>query len=97
MDIVFVGAGRLATNLARALKDAGHHIVAVYSRTMTSAVALCDVVGGVPTDTIDALPLEADVFILSVTDAALPAVINQLRKGREHQTFREVKLLWVAL
>lgn len=87
MDIVFVGAGRLATNLARALKDAGHHIVAVYSRTMTSAVALCDVVGGVPTDTIDALPLEADVFILSVTDAALPAVINQLRKGREHQTF----------
>ena len=64
MDIVFVGAGRLATNLARALKDAGHHIVAVYSRTMTSAVALSDVVGGMPTDNIEALPMEADVFIL---------------------------------
>lgn len=85
MDIVFVGAGRLATNLARALKDAGHHIKAVYSRTMTSAATLCDTVGGVPTDNIEMLPLKADVFILSVTDAALPAVIEQLRQGRESQ------------
>jgi len=87
MDIVFVGAGRLATNLARALKDAGHHIVAVYSRTMTSAVALSDVVGGIPTDNIEALPMEADAFILSVKDSVLPSVITQLQKGREGQTF----------
>ena len=87
MDIVFVGAGRLATNLARALKEAGHQIVAVYSRTMTSAVALSDVVGGIPTDNIEALPMEADAFILSVKDSVLPSVITQLQKGREGQTF----------
>lgn len=87
MDIVFVGAGRLATNLARALKEAGHQIVAVYSRTMTSAEALCDVVGGTPADSIEALPLEADVFILSVKDSVLPSLISQLQQGREGQTF----------
>ena len=87
MEIVFVGAGRLATNLARALKDAGHQITAVYSRTMESASALSAQVGGVPTDSIDALPLEADAYILSVKDSVLPAVIEQLRKGREKQVF----------
>lgn len=87
MDIVFVGAGRLATNLARALKDAGHRIVAVYSRTMTSAAALTDAVGGTPVDSIEALPQEADVFILAVKDDALPSLILQLQQGREGQTF----------
>lgn len=87
MDIVFVGAGRLATHLARALKDAGHQIKAVYSRTMESASALSALVGGVPTDSIEALPLDADVFILSVKDSVLPAVIEQLRVGREGQAF----------
>ena len=29
MKIVFVGAGNLATNVARALKDAGHEITQV--------------------------------------------------------------------
>ena len=40
MRIVFIGAGRLATNLARALHDAGHTIEAVYSRTLSNAEAL---------------------------------------------------------
>ncbi len=87
MDVVFVGAGRLATNLAQALRDAGHQITAVYSRTMESASALSVRVGGVPTNTIEALPLEADVFILSVKDSVLPAVIERLHIGREGQTF----------
>ena len=87
MNFVFVGAGRLATNLARALSEQGHRIVAVYSRTMASADALCAVVGGVPTDSLDRLPMEADAFIIAVKDAVLPAVIRQLRQGREGQTF----------
>jgi predicted short-subunit dehydrogenase-like oxidoreductase (DUF2520 family) len=87
MNIVFVGAGRLATNLAKSLKGAGHQIVAVYSRTMTSAATLCDKVGGIPTDDIEALPLEADAFILSVKDSALPSVITLLQKDREKQAF----------
>jgi len=73
MDIVFVGAGRLATNLALALRQKGHRIVAVYSRTMASAVALSDAVGGLPTDSIAALPAEADAFIIG----------EQLRRERK--------------
>lgn len=42
MELVFIGAGRLATNLALALNDKGHHITAVYSRTIDSARALAD-------------------------------------------------------
>ena len=87
MEIVFVGAGRLATNLARALHDQGHRIKAVYSRTQASAEALSAVVGGFPTDSIDALPMEADAFILAVKDAVLDDLIAQLDKGREQQAF----------
>jgi len=87
MDIVFVGAGRLATNLARALHARGHRITAVYSRTLASAEALSAVVGGIPTDSINVLPLEADAFILAVKDAVLSDLISLLDKGREQQAF----------
>ena len=83
MDIVFVGAGRLATQFAKALHAKGHTIQAVYSRTMESAQALCSMVGGVPTDDISSLPLYADVYILAVKDSALPELIPQLVKDRE--------------
>ena len=87
MEIVFVGAGRVATHLAKALNAVGHHITAVYSRTMASAEVLASVVDAVPTNRIDALPQKADVFILSVKDSVLKDVISELRKGREQQVF----------
>jgi len=85
MNVVFVGAGRLATQLAKALHAKGHTIVAVYSRTLTSATALASVVGGFPTDSIAALPLEADAFIIAVKDGALPTLVPQLAQGRAAQ------------
>lgn len=87
MEIVFVGAGRVATHLAKALNAGGHHITTVYSRTMASAEVLASVVDAVPTNRIDALPQKADVFILSVKDSVLKDVIFELRKGREQQVF----------
>ena len=87
MEIVFVGAGRVATHLAKALNAGGHHITAVYSRTMASAEVLASVVDAVPTNRIDALPQKADVFILSVKDSVLKDVIFELREGREQQVF----------
>ena len=88
MDIVFVGAGRLATNVARALKAQGdHRVVAVYSRTLASAEALVHAVGGMATDDIASLPLTADAFIIAVKDDALPAVVDRLQQGREGQLF----------
>lgn len=83
MEIVFVGAGRLATQFAKALHRKGHHIQAVYSRTMAAAEALCSVVGGTATDDITQLPPYADAYILAVKDSVLPTLIPQLVKGRE--------------
>ena len=87
MRIVFVGAGRLATNLAVALKEKGHRIEAVYSRTRESAEALASLVGCPAVTDIRQLPQEADAFILSVKDAVLADLIVQLADGREGQTF----------
>ena len=87
MRIVLVGAGRLATNLGQALRLSGHDIMAVYSHTKTNADTLCSVVGGLATDKITDLPLEADAFIVAVKDAVLPGVAKQLTKGREQQAF----------
>ncbi|MCR4603961.1 MAG: DUF2520 domain-containing protein [Prevotella sp.] len=82
MDIVFVGAGRLATQFAKALRNEGHCVLAVYSRTMASAQALTAIVGGMATDRIEALPARADAFIVAVKDAVLPALIPLLTSGR---------------
>jgi 3-hydroxyisobutyrate dehydrogenase-like beta-hydroxyacid dehydrogenase len=49
MKIIFIGAGNLATQLAKALLKAGHDIVQVYSRTMESASTLATLAGGAPT------------------------------------------------
>ncbi len=80
---MFVGAGRLATQFAKALHRKGHTIEAVYSRTMENAQALCSAVGGFPADNIAQLPLYADAYIIAVKDSALSDVIAQLTPGRE--------------
>ena len=87
MDIVFVGAGRLATNFASALKQNGHRILAVWSRTIASDQAMGAKVGCQATDKLDALPLQADAFVVAIKDAALAEVIPSLCKGRENQVF----------
>ena len=87
MRIVLVGAGGLATNLGLALHEAGHNVLAVFSRTMEHARMLAERIGSQPTDDICALPNEADLFIVSVKDAVLTDVVQQLVQGREEQFF----------
>ncbi len=83
-DIVFIGAGRLATQLALALHATGsHRITAVYSRTMTSAKTLADMVGAVATNDIASLPQQADAMILAVKDDALPTLAGQIAAGHK--------------
>ena len=87
MKVVFVGAGRLATHFAQALRASGHNIVAVYSRTLSSAKALSSVVGGFATDSLSSFPTEADAFVIAVKDSALAEVLDLLGQGREGQLF----------
>lgn len=87
MDVVFVGAGRLATHLAQALSKSGHRIVQVYSRTMASASALATIVETEATDDVTSLTSEADVYIIAVSDKAIESLLPQLAQGRKECTF----------
>ena len=78
MKIVFIGAGNLATHLSAALRAGGHDIVQIYSRTMASASALAARVGAEPTDSIDSVCRDADVYIFAVKDDVLPQLATQL-------------------
>ena len=87
MKIVFVGAGNLATNVARALKDAGHEITQVYSRTQASADALASQVGAEAVSDLDDVAREADIYIVSVKDGALSDVVARLCDGSRRGLF----------
>ncbi len=87
MNIAFVGAGRLATNLALALKRGGHNIVRVYSRTQESASELAMRVGAESVTTLDALGDDADAYVVALKDSALPVLLDVLCKGREDKIF----------
>lgn len=78
-EIVFVGAGNLATHLAAALAQAGHKVKAICSRTAASAEALARRVGEGATalTNLNHLP-PADVFLLATSDDALPDLIAAL-------------------
>ena len=69
MRIALIGRGRLATNLERALQEAGHEVTSVNSRTL------------------EALPMDADAFIVAVKDSALQDVVEKATKDREGQLF----------
>ncbi|MDD6378741.1 MAG: DUF2520 domain-containing protein [Prevotella sp.] len=82
MRIVMIGAGNLATNLGKALQNAGHDIVQVYSRTWEHAQQLATIIGGAATDDLDSIVDTADVYIFSLKDSALGDVVPKVSKGK---------------
>lgn len=86
-NIVFVGAGNLATNVALALYDRGYRIVQVYSRTMSSAQMLADRLEAEAVTDIRAIVADADLYVISVKDSALQSVIGQLCNGTRSGLF----------
>ena len=87
-SIVFVGAGNLATHLAKALHAAGFPIRQVYSRTEESAVALAKAVDAEYTTDLAALQKYALLYIVSLKDEAFLRLLPDIVAGRE-------KALWV--
>ncbi len=78
MNIVFIGAGNLATGLSLEMQRVGMTISQVYSRTQASAEALARRLGcGWTTSVADILP-DADLYIFSVKDTVLPELIRQI-------------------
>ena len=82
MKIALIGAGNVATCLGPRLKEAGHEITAVYSRTVESARALADRLGATYTTDLNAVPA-SDAAIVMLKDDALkelaPAIADSLK------------------
>ncbi|QJX47244.1 DUF2520 domain-containing protein [Hymenobacter taeanensis] len=75
LRVVMLGAGRVAQHLGPALQQAGHVVLQVWSRTLESAEVLAAQIPGA-TATADATGLAvADIYIVAVPDAAVPAVL----------------------
>ncbi len=75
-SVVLVGAGNVATHLGRALVDAGYLLKQVYSRTESSASTLGRVLGCSYTASVCEVVADADLYIVSVCDDALPDVLS---------------------
>ncbi len=77
--ISIIGAGKVAWQLSRALENAGHTIEEVWSRNAANAARLVDhLYAAEVQQSLDFSLSRATIFILSVTDAAAPAVVQQL-------------------
>ena len=86
--IVLVGAGRLATNLGKALYCKGFRIVQVYSRTEESARQLAEQVEAAYTTDLTRISGEGRLYIVALKDEALLEWLPALVAGRE-------QALWV--
>ncbi len=87
MKVVFIGAGRLAANLSRALAAAGHDIVQVYSRTMESAGFVAEQSGSCTVTDLNEITVDADIYIMSVSDSAISELLPKVCRGREDKVF----------
>jgi predicted short-subunit dehydrogenase-like oxidoreductase (DUF2520 family) len=78
MEIVLIGAGNLATQLARSFLENDLKIVQVYSRTIEAARTLAMQIDAEFTDSPAAIRRKADVYICALKDDALPNILPQL-------------------
>lgn len=81
MRIVFIGAGNVATHLARELYRRSFDIIQIYSRTLEAASVLAEQVHAVPTTDIASVINDADLYIFSVKDSVLDSIASQLPKN----------------
>jgi predicted short-subunit dehydrogenase-like oxidoreductase (DUF2520 family) len=77
MRIVLLGAGNLATQLAKALKINHIDIIQIYSHTHQSAKILADQIGCAYTHNLAKINPNADMYIYALKDNALTNVINK--------------------
>lgn len=87
MKIALIGAGNLATILGHALYNAKHDIVQVYSRTMAAAKQLAERLNAVPTDDLETITNDADLYIIALKDSVLDEVIGKICPNRSEKLF----------
>lgn len=78
MKVTIIGAGNVATQLALALRKAGHIIVQVYNRSNEAGEELARTVGAAFTSDLAELA-DADLYLISVKDDAISEVASGLK------------------
>ncbi|MCX6245388.1 MAG: DUF2520 domain-containing protein [Bacteroidetes bacterium] len=81
--IVILGAGRLATNLSVAIRKKGYEIAEVYNRTERHGTTLARKLKARYVSEPELLTKEADLYILAVSDGAIPEVLSHLKCGNQ--------------
>jgi len=79
MDIVIIGSGNVASVLGRKFKAAGHHILQVVSRNASVASKLAYEWDTESTNYISLVNRKADVYLIAVSDDAIPKIISELK------------------
>lgn len=77
MRITLIGAGRVATHLGRALRDAGHEVGQVYSHTLAHAEPLAKVLGAEAINDLSNLRVGSDIYLFCLKDAVLEQVASE--------------------
>lgn len=84
MKIVMIGAGNVATNIAKALAKIGEKPVQIWSRTLASAKVLAETIDTCATSDWNSVVKDADIYIVSVRDDGMLNVIDQLCAHCKH-------------
>ncbi|HEY0272840.1 MAG TPA: NAD(P)-binding domain-containing protein, partial [Chitinophaga sp.] len=82
MDIVIIGAGNIAWCYGQQLRLNGHVVQQVISRQEAHAQALGEMLNAAYTTDLLSINMEADVYLLAVSDDALAGLNDELRLGR---------------
>lgn len=78
MRITFIGAGRVATHLAKALQ-VEHQMVQVYSRNLQHAQRLAQQIDTEAIDQFEQLNPHTDLVIIAVSDQAIEPIIQSIK------------------
>ena len=79
MDIVIIGSGNVAAVLGRKFREAGHHIVQIYSRNAAGASELAYEWDTESTNYKSLITPNAELYVIAVPDDAIGEVITDLR------------------
>ncbi|HZL10046.1 MAG TPA: DUF2520 domain-containing protein [Prolixibacteraceae bacterium] len=77
-NVVIIGAGNLATQLALAFHENGIQVKQVYSRTTQSAHELAEKLNCGFTNDLLQLDTDADIYIIAVKDSAIQEILENL-------------------
>jgi predicted short-subunit dehydrogenase-like oxidoreductase (DUF2520 family) len=89
MKLVLIAAGNVATHLGKALKDAGHNILQVYSRSEPSAKQLAKKLRSDFTSKPSEINPKADIYLIAVSDNSIKDVVHTLANNNLESSKRK--------